>query len=68
MNENQVKETINVVLAVVFLGLLIALGPLLFIWALNTLFPVLEIDYNLSTWAAAFIISATLTSKVNSKK
>lgn len=62
------KETVSVVLAVLFLATLIVIGPLLFIWALNTLFPVLAIEYNIATWAAAFIISATLTSKVNTKK
>lgn len=57
----------NVILVVLFVLFLIAIGPLLFIWALNTLFPVLAIPYTLETWAASFIISATLTSKVSKK-
>ena len=37
--------------------LLIILGPLLTIWSLNTLFPVLAIPYTLQTWAAAAILA-----------
>lgn len=37
---------------------LIVLVPLFFIWSLNTLFPILAIEYSLGTWvAAAFIMS-----------
>lgn len=52
---------------VLFIVAVIIVGPFLLIWALNTLFPVLAIDYNLATWAASFIISATLSAKVNTK-
>ena len=34
----------------------IALGPLLTIWALNTLFPVLNILYNIHTWFAVIVV------------
>jgi len=34
----------------------IAVGPLLSIWALNTLFPVLTIPYTLETWAAMALV------------
>ena len=34
----------------------IAVGPLLSIWALNTLFPVLAIPYTLETWAAMALV------------
>lgn len=42
-----------------WLALLIAVvvaGPLLSIWALNTLFPVLAIPYTIETWAAMALI------------
>lgn len=50
-----------------FIALLVVVGPLALIWALNTLFPVLAIPFTLETWLAAFIIPATLrtTVKVN---
>jgi hypothetical protein len=42
------KEYIWLVLIVIVL----IVGPLASIWALNTLFPVLAIPYTLETWAA----------------
>lgn len=39
-----------------FAILLIIVGPLLTIWALNTLFPVLAIPYSLETWAAVILV------------
>jgi len=40
----------------VLLVAVIAVGPLLSIWALNTLFPVLAIPYTLETWAAMALV------------
>jgi hypothetical protein len=42
---------------IVLIILLIIIGPLLTIWSLNTLFPVLAIPYTLQTWAAAAILA-----------
>jgi hypothetical protein len=41
---------------------LIIIGPILTIWALNTLFPVLDIPYNINTWAAAVILGGLVSS------
>ena len=35
---------------------LIAIGPLLTIWSLNVLFPLLAIPYSLESWAAVIIL------------
>jgi hypothetical protein len=40
---------------VLIVAIIIA-GPLLSIWALNTLFPVLAIPYTMETWAAMILI------------
>jgi hypothetical protein len=45
----------------------IVLGPIAGIWALNTLFPVLAIPYSLETWAAAIMIKSFLTVNVTKK-
>jgi hypothetical protein len=42
---------------------LIAIGPLLTIWSLNTLFPTLEISYSLETWAAVVILGSFFVRK-----
>ena len=45
--------TLGIILLVVAL---VILGPLLFLWALNTLFPVLAIPYTLATWFACIVV------------
>jgi len=46
--------------------LIIATGPLLIIWSLNTLFPSLAIPYTIETWAAAFILGSVVYGKTKS--
>jgi hypothetical protein len=48
-------------LAIVLIILLIAIGPIATIWALNTLFPMLAIPYNIGTWAAALVLGGAIT-------
>jgi len=44
-------------LAVILLVLVaIAIGPLLVIWSINTLFPMVNIPYTLETWGASAIL------------
>lgn len=50
-----------VVFFLLLLVVLIAAGPLLVIWALNTLFPVLAIDYMIWTWLAALILMSVFS-------
>ena len=47
---------------------MVVVGPLLTIWALNTLFPVLAIDYNISTWSATILLGAALRGNVKINK
>ena len=46
----------------------IVAGPLLSIWALNTLFPVLAIPYTLETWAAMALVGGLFQGLRISKK
>jgi hypothetical protein len=48
--------------------LAVATGPLVTIWALNALFPVLAIPYTFSTWLAVIIVGAVLRARVEVKK
>ncbi len=59
----------NVVLVSLFILIigLIIIGPLLSIWALNTLFN-LGIAYNFYTWLAALLLGAAIKSKVEVSK
>ena len=47
---------------------IIIVGPLLSIWALNTLFPVLAIPYTLETWAAMALVGGVFQGLRISKK
>jgi len=55
-------------LAVIFIVVLLVLGPLLTIWSLNTLFPALAIPYSLETWAAVIILGGVFKSNVSTTK
>jgi hypothetical protein len=63
LTEAAVKLTVGVALIVIA----IVIGPLLGIWALNTLFPVLEIPYTWQTWLA-FALLFTSSSIYKFKK
>ena len=54
-------------LALLILALVI-LGPLLTIWALNTLFPVLAIPYALDTWFAVIVVAGLFKTTIEHKK
>jgi len=44
---------------------LIFIGPLLTIWALDTLFPVLNIPYTLETWFATAILTSGVVARAS---
>jgi len=43
---------IKLIFGIALVVIAIAIGPLLGIWSLNTLFPILAIPYTWETWAA----------------
>jgi len=50
----------NTVGLIILLILLIILGPIVTIWSLNTLFPVLAIPYTLETWIATVVVAGII--------
>lgn len=62
------SKIITAVFAVAVVLFLVALGPLLIIWSLNTLFPALAIEYTVWTWLAALILASAVKAKVTVKK
>ena len=52
------------VVGIAILAFAVAVGPLLILWSLNTLFPVLAIQYTWETWTAAFLLSAPFGSGI----
>jgi hypothetical protein len=62
---NNTFVILGIVVAVI--ALIIA-GPLLIIWAINTLFPIAAIEYNMYTWLAALILGSVFGPTVRVKK
>lgn len=61
-------KAIGAVVLIVIGLVLIFVGPLLTIWALNTLFPALAISYSIETWFAVLILGAFLRANVKVRK
>ena len=57
----------NEYLWLVLIVIVLIVGPLLSIWALNTLFPVLAIPYTLETWAAMLLVGGMFRSSFGTK-
>jgi hypothetical protein len=53
---------------VILMLLLVILGPWITIWAANTLFPVLAIEYTFRTWLSVIILGAFLRANVSVKR
>lgn len=53
---------------VVFILFMIIIGPLMTIWAANTLFPALAIPYSFESWIAVIILGAFFRANVSVKK
>jgi len=62
------NSLIKIVIAVVLIVFLLAIGPWLVIWALNTLFPTLAIEFTIWTWAAVIILGTFLRANVSVKR
>ena len=50
----------KVTLLLIFVIVVVVFGPLLTIWSLNTLFPVLAIPYSIETWLATAVIAGII--------
>lgn len=61
-------KAVGVLTLVLLVIVLIIVGPLLTIWALNTLFPALAIPFTFWTWLAVVILGGVTKSRVEVKK
>jgi len=62
------KSLLTVIAFAALIVILVVAGPLLVIWALNTLFPVLAIPYTVWTWLAALILGAAVGPNIKYKR
>jgi predicted membrane protein len=56
MNKETIKNIIIIILSLALIIGLVFISPILVIWALNVLFPVLAIPYTLNTWLAVNVL------------
>jgi predicted membrane-bound mannosyltransferase len=61
------EDFLKLIAGILFIVLLLAIAGFLNIWALNTLFPVLNIPFNFYTWIASIILFGSLTQIKNRK-
>ena len=61
------SDIIKIIGLVAFIVFIIVIGPVLTIWALNTLFPALAIPYTIETWFAVIVLGAAIRTKVTKK-
>lgn len=57
------NTNIKIAALVLLIITLLIVGPLITIWALNTLFPVLAIPYTFWTWLAMLVLTSALVYK-----
>jgi len=64
-----IKSIFKLILGIMLIAVVIVIGPILGIWSLNTLFPVLNIPYTWQTWAAFLLLFGSVTGlRFGSKK
>jgi hypothetical protein len=63
-----IKSLLKLILGIALVVVVIIFGPLLGIWSLNTLFPVLAIPYTWQTWVAFGLLFGGLSGASVSRK
>jgi hypothetical protein len=58
----------NYFLIFLLIVVLVIIGPLAILWALNTLFPSLALAYTFWNWLAVFMLGGVFKSNVNVNK
>jgi len=56
-----VTSILKLVVGIALIAIAVIFGPILGIWSLNTLFPVLAIPYTWETWLAYFLLLGSIT-------
>ena len=62
------ENILKFIVIILFIFLVVAFAGFLNIWALNTLFPALNIPYNIWTWLASIILFANIVNFNRSKE
>lgn len=63
-----IKAVLKLIAGIILIILAVVLGPLIGIWSLNILFPVLNIPYTWQTWLAFLFLFGSATGLRYSRK
>jgi hypothetical protein len=55
------SAVIKLIFGITLILVAVVFGPIVGIWSLNTLFPILHIPYTLETWCAYFLLFGSIT-------
>jgi hypothetical protein len=58
----------KIIVGILLIVILLAIGPWLVIWSLNTMFPALTIQFTFWTWCAVVILGTFLRANVTIKR
>ena len=58
----------KIIVGILLILILLAIGPWLVIWSLNTMFPLLAIEFTFWTWCAVVILGTSLRANVTIKR
>ncbi len=56
-----IKSVLKLIVGIILIIAAIVFGPIVGIWSLNTLFPILAIPYTLETWCAFFLLFGSVS-------
>jgi len=62
------RDTLKILVGLALIVFLLAVGPWLVIWSMNTLFPVLAIEFTFWTWCAVVVMGAFFRANVTVKR
>lgn len=61
-------KLLAVLMLIAVVVLIVVIGPILTIWAFNTLFPAVAVPYDIYSWFAVIILGAFFRANVSIKK
>jgi len=67
MNFKLKPTNTSIVIMICLVVVIVGIGPLLTLWALNTLFPVLALQYSFVNWCAVVLLHAFFTTSIGKR-
>jgi hypothetical protein len=59
MKGSKMSDTFKILAIIALVAFLVIFGPFVWIWCINTLFPIANIQYTFDTWLASLLIGGS---------